>query len=182
MDFVVQDNKPHFDYQPNKLFKQSKDRKNNYAKMEKTKNEINNQIRERGRGIIVRDISSYEKSIEMPSSYLEPSVYFDEREGTGNPNNALNVGNYKFNPHFGKGSRPMLLVSKLPNCVPILPKRVDLDSPNAISMSEEFSMPSREASNQRNDKQGLSKQSSEYFELNAAKHEEDKHKPSLKDY
>ena len=181
MDFGSKDEQSNCEYGPTWI---NKKRINiNIRNRGKESQNTENTVRERGRGVFIREVSSFEKSVEMPSSYLEPSVFFDERDGQENFENANRITNYNFNSWFSKGSRPSIIITKLPQWMQINPKEADLDSPHTMSMSEELSIKSSDTSRRRNERNKLQKQPSEYFEFSASQsHEEVKQKPKLNDF
>ena len=86
---------------------------------------------------MVKEASSFEKSVEMPSSFLEPSIVFDEREGVKGPAIKNTVAPYNFRPmHTKTRPKPSVLQSKISHCVQIQPKLNDSDSIIACSISD----------------------------------------------
>ena len=72
---------------------------------------------------IVKEVSSFEKSVEMPSSFLEPSIVFDEKEGIAGPAIKNHVTKYKFKPIFNRErGKPSLMENKITEGVQISPK------------------------------------------------------------
>jgi hypothetical protein len=82
-------------------------------------------------------MSSYDKSVEVPSSFLEPSIIFDEKEGKSGPAVINHVSRYKFKPIFARQSgKPSIMENKIKEGVQIKPKENESDSPIECSMSD----------------------------------------------
>lgn len=141
------------------------------------------QVKESKISYIIKDISSYEKSVEAPSSFLEPSIVFDEKEGKGGLVNNNNVNKYRFNSIFSKHqkTKPSILENKLTDGTQILPKDNESESVIACSISDVNSNEQSMSDHQsRNGK--IDKQPSDYWEKTKPKKEETKKKHKLKDY
>lgn len=141
------------------------------------------QVKESKISYIIKDISSYEKSVEAPSSFLEPSIVFDEKEGKGGLVNNNNVNKYKFNSIFSKHqkTKTSIFENKLTEGTQILPKDNESESIIACSISDVNSNEQSMSDHQsRNGK--LEKQPSDYWEKPNRKKEEVKKKHKLKDY
>lgn len=68
-------------------------------------------------------------SVEVPSSFLEPSIVFDEKEGRKGLTNTNNVTKYKFNSIFTRqNNRPTILETKISEGTQIKPKDNQSDS------------------------------------------------------
>lgn len=191
MDFDKQSSKPKlmpkeeskeivFNYQPNYR------RPNRVRDRALRKNEgnarrvlqIKPQVSEDKVSYIFKEISSYEKSVEMPSSYIEPSIVFDEREGKRGALNQHNVSKYDFKPVFSKRfDKPSLMEHKTTECTQIRPKDNQSDSLISCNMSDVNST-ERSTSDLQNASNGKI-QSNGY---KSKKSEETKEKPKLKDY
>ena len=72
-------------------------------------------------------------SIEMPSSYIEPSIVFDEKEGKGGN---VSINKYNFKPMVNKVGRPSIWEIKLNEGWQIKQKEWSFDSPIEISFSD----------------------------------------------
>lgn len=75
-------------------------------------------------------------SVEMPSSYIEPSIVFDEKEGKGD---YVNLNQYNFKPIVNKENRPKMWTLRLTEGWQIKQKECSFDSPNEISFSDSWS-------------------------------------------
>jgi hypothetical protein len=82
-------------------------------------------------------MSSYDKSVEVPSSFLEPSIVFDEKEGKSGPAMMNHVSRYKFKPIFARQSgKPSIMENKITEGVQIKPKENESDSLIEFSNSD----------------------------------------------
>jgi hypothetical protein len=82
-------------------------------------------------------MSSYDKSVEVPSSFLEPSIVFDEKEGKSGPAMMNHVSRYKFKPIFARqNGKPSILENKITEGVQIKPIENESDSLISCSMSD----------------------------------------------
>jgi hypothetical protein len=90
---------------------------------------IKPEVHESQISFVVREKSSYDKSVEVPSSFLEPSIIFDEREGKSGPIVMNHVSRYKFKPIFSR-QRGMhsIMENKVTEGTQIMPKGNDSDS------------------------------------------------------
>jgi hypothetical protein len=130
---------------------------------------------------IVKDVSSFEKSIEMPSSFLEPSIVFDEKDGTAGPAIKNNVTKYKFKPIFNRErGKPSLMENKITEGVQISPKVNESESIIACSLSDINSNDLN--SSERINHSPLNHEASDYYEKNNSNKDGTKPKRKLKDY
>ena len=98
---------------------------------------IKPEVHESQISFVVKDASSYDKSVEVPSSFLEPSIVFDEKEGKSGPAMINHVARYKFKPIFARqGGMPSIMENKLTEGTQIMPKDNDSESLIACSMSD----------------------------------------------
>lgn len=170
-----------FEYQPKRV-NEPRNRDRGLPKHEIQRRVINiePQVHESKVSYVFREVSSYEKSIEVPSSFLEPSIVFDEREGKFGPTIRNHVSRYKFNPIFAwQGRRPTLMENKITEGAQIQPKDNDSESLIACSFSDvNLNEPSFSESMLK-----IENEASEYYETTQVKKEEVKQKKkNLKKY
>lgn len=92
-----------FEYQPKRVNeKRNRDRAIHKHDIQRKIINIDSVVQESKVSYVFREISSYEKSVEVPSSFLEPSIVFDEKEGQYGPTIKNNVSRYKFKPIFSR--------------------------------------------------------------------------------
>jgi len=124
-------------------------------------------------------------SVEVPSSFLEPSIVFDEKEGKFGPTIRNNVSRYKFKPIFSRNiGRPTLLENKVTEGAQIQPKDNESESLIACSFSDfnQNDLSGSESQSKLEKKNEI--EDSEYYQINSSKvkKEEVKQKKKLKDY
>lgn len=117
----------------------------------------------------------------MPSSFLEPSIIFDEKDGTVGPTIKNHVTKYKFKPIFNRErGKPSLMENKITEGVQISPKVNESESIIACSLSD---INSNDLNNsERINQSPQNQETSDYYEKNKSKKDGAKPKRKLKDY
>ena len=127
-----------FEYQPKYNQCEKRERGRALRKPDSNRRVINlePQVKESRISYISKENSGYDKSVEMPSSFLEPSIIFDEKEGHGEFSNKNNIAKYDFKPIFRNKGKPKLMEKGACEIVQIQPKDNDSESLIAVSLSE----------------------------------------------
>ena len=159
--------KHNFEYEP--MYKRNDRRRRDHIN-------IKPKMQESQVSYVVKEASSYDKSVEVPSSFLEPSIFFDEKDGATGPANKNNVNKYKFKPIFNRErGKPSILENKRTEGRMIQPKTNESESVVACSYSDNNS---NEVSHNGSPKK---KECSEYFETKKSSKNEEK-KPKLQNF
>lgn len=86
---------------------------------------------------VFKEVSSFDKSVEVPSSFLEPSIVFDEKDGKFSSTVKTNISKYNFKPIYASpASRKSIMKSRMPAWGQILPKTNESESLVACSFSD----------------------------------------------
>lgn len=127
-----------FEYKP--TFRDDKRSRDRAIRMRESNRRVINvepQFKDSKVSYIFKDVSSYDKSVEMPSSYLEPSIIFDEKEGRGGFLNINRTTKWKFKPHQTKYSEQSPVCElKIIDWIQINQKSNEQDSPIEISFAD----------------------------------------------